>query len=284
MNDAQFSIARVLKGFPNFETAYQGQSVKVNPLCFPGELDSNAGKPGYDNSLLKGFQTSLGSKVLLWIPIITWERIADINEIIVIPYEYTLVWRLRNITDYKNKGVPFHLSRETKGANNQFVIPASFTTVGIDNLSQFDQALLEPGPFESLAVPKTKKSSVQLVKQTITIQGGILENKGYVVISESYMPLVKLPDGTTVKGTVQQGIGENVSNKIVSYNIFETDALGDELLIFVNRPVTINGVDYGNWDFSSFNIDSQFSQIYGTNNNTRTQNKDTGIYLMQGVN
>ena len=59
MFDAQFSMARIVKPFANFEARYQGNSAGF-PIGFPGVLDRLAGQNGYDPFLLAAMPMPIG--------------------------------------------------------------------------------------------------------------------------------------------------------------------------------------------------------------------------------
>ena len=114
--DAQFGVARVIKPFPGFESVYQGQPVST-PIAFPGTLDDDAGKPGFDPNLLKGIPVPLGSKILLWIPTAFNQTPAgDFQN--VVDYKYKFLFRLRNLRDFRESRKAYHFPKNSPGEND----------------------------------------------------------------------------------------------------------------------------------------------------------------------
>lgn len=263
--DAQFSIANTLRPFPGFESVYQGQPVSV-PIAIPGSLDSLAGKSEYDENLIAGTPVPFGSKLVVWLPTIL-RPVAAPQNFQVIKYRYLFVWRMRNLRDFKATRTPYHIPRETKGANSQAVLPASV------NALAFESSRTDSFDFQGSSQP---------LSDTTTYPEAIIP-ESFIAASSGVNPLRAplTPSGT--EAAIQQGVTTARENSEVFYTCFQVDALGDEILILVNRDD-----DSGEtWDFSApgggfGGIDFQFSQLFGDNNGS--PNRDSGIYLLSGAN
>ena len=127
--DPQVSFRVVAKPFPNFEATYQGFGA-ATPIAFPGVRDPDAGRDGFDPNLLAAYPVPFGATIWLWIPLCVGG--VDQRQVPVIQlYDYTIIWRLRNLTDFKNRRAPFHIERQFPGAFDspagqaRFVIPAA---------------------------------------------------------------------------------------------------------------------------------------------------------------
>lgn len=95
-NDSQFSIVKVLKPFPDFETVYQGKT-HTTPVAFPGTLDPQAGQEGYASTLLAGIPVPLGAQLQIWVPAcFTPDGSTQVL------YRYEFVFRLRSLRDFRN--------------------------------------------------------------------------------------------------------------------------------------------------------------------------------------
>src|SRR5690606_25631683 len=124
--DAQFSTVRVFRPLLNFESVYEGQSGDI-PIAIPGQLDQDAGKTGFDANVLAGIPVTFGAKMVIWMPTIFNFTISD--GFVVRPYRYTIVWRLRNLRDFRTRRAPYHFPRQSFGENNEFIIPSGVNTV-----------------------------------------------------------------------------------------------------------------------------------------------------------
>jgi len=300
---AQFGAAKVVRPFINFENKYSNNIGTDIPIAIPGTLDSNAGKSGFDDNLLGGIPVSLGSKLTIFLPLLNYdasldpEVFEDSSDIIPVPYQYTFVWRLRNIVDYTRSLTrdpsiqPFHLGSESRGANNQFVIPACVNSVGIASSATLDFKE-DRGSGSSTGI-LTQKSVTKIVKDVLTVEGGLSEFKSGLNLTkkEFFAPISpNTPDNEAeqdlIFGAYQQGVGENISNETVNYLAFETFAKGDDLMILVQREPFLkpaNNIVSSEWDFEF--VDRQFSDVFGTNDGNRPKpNDNSGIYLIQGVN
>lgn len=270
-NDAQFGITQVLKPFPNFEDVYQGRA-RTNPIAFPGGLDAQAGKPGYATNLLAGVSVPLGARVLLWIPT-AFAGVAVPPTATVEDMDYFLIWRLRNVRDFRDPGPdskrnPFHFPRQSPGAPNtlpppakpRFVLPALSQQVVVENVT--------------LAGPNDPVTSFTK-KEIVRVGNGS---------SGAFEALT--PSG--ILGIVQQGVLDPLTalpafagNAI--FSSYSTFAQGDELIIFATPSKAQPGE---NWDFTTETADLPFSNVYGKGGvgaGAHPSYPDVGIYLMVGT-
>ncbi len=262
--DAQFTVARVLKPFSGFESAYQGQPA-FRPVAFPGGRDprAEAGESGFSPNLMRGHAVPFGSRILVWIPIALTQLPGPTT--FIQPYNYSFVWRLRNVRDFRQDRRPYHFPRQSPGAPNdagpspgpRFVIPACIDTV------LYEQAEPVAG-----GIPAVQRA----YQQTYTV------GLGYEL---GTFPI--LPGGAS--GEYQQGVLNPADVGLVGASgaIFTPlwmDAMGDELIIIATR--TDQGA--GNWDFADNQPDAGFSDVYGTGNGAHPSYPDVGIYVFSGTN
>lgn len=267
--DAQFSLVTTLKPFDNFEDVYQGQNV-VSSIAFPGELDPRAKEEGFDPNLVKGTPVPLGSKLIIWIPAIL-RPVQGTPNFSLVDYQYSLIWRLRNVGDFKRDRRAYHVSQQTMGANNEFVFPAAVNPLAYES-SLFDTQAAAP----EQGISSTRGYTETLIPKSIISAG--VSGQGRSVGP----PLT--PEGNT--GALQQGVTTSAANSQVFYTPYQVDCLGDELIILANRDDTQG--DF--WDFSTPSedppfggIDHQFSLLYGRGLGDEP-NKEAGILITTGAN
>ena len=267
--DAQFSVAKVVRPFPNFESVYQGLPVSV-PIAFPGTLDRFAGRPGYDPNLISGIPVPFGSKVMIWIPTIFSNVVGSLESKVVPPYRYRFIWRLRSIQDFRNSRAAFHFPKQSPGQDNQFVVPSAA------------KVAIYEGAGQNYATNTTEEPISQFTSYEEARQAAFLEAISFPSLVPSPP---KTPDGSP--GSFQQGMaasGGAGGNTTVTYNSIQLDAEGDELIILVDRNFTPTD-DNRFWDFTAGTQDFGFSAFYGTANGARsTAVPDLGIYVFTGSN
>lgn len=255
--DAQFSIASVLKPYPNFEDRYQGQPSSA-PVAFPGTRDALAGQDGYDPDLLRGVPCPLGALMMLLIP----KAVANAT---ATPYDYQIIWRMRNVRDYRLNRSPYHVGRQSPGAPDtdpgggpRFVIP------GIVDALLYEQALALTAPF---AVTYVQNRVFRIPAQNA---GGAFD------------PLLVSPNAF---GVFQQGVldpatvGTTASDPL--FLPIVTRCRGDEFMVLATRSDWQGGET---WDFAS--DDFPFSEVYGKGGagaGTHPSYPDVGIYVLFGT-
>jgi hypothetical protein len=266
--DAQYTLATVMRPFDNFEPVYQDQSSQ-RPIAFYAPdadgkrpaLDPDAGRAGFAPNLLRYVPVPLGAKVLVWVP--NTPAPGPGFEVLV-PYTYTVYWRLRTVTDYRNRRSPYHLSQQFPGqvdtsvtpSEPRFVLPAATRTV----------ILHQP-------------ESIGTAAQINHLRREELEF-GIASANAGFLPF--LPDGSN--GIHQQGVTDPAifstpeQAGVAFFAPFVFDAQGDEMLIVATRSTEFGA----NWNFNS--SDAGFSNVYGINARgpTHPPIPDLGIYVMTG--
>ncbi len=261
--DAQFGISTVLKPYNGFEDRYQGQPTST-PVAFPGTRDALAGQDGYDPNLLAGIPCPLGALVMLLIPL----AVADS---LVTAYDYRIIWRMRNVRDYRLNRVPFHVGRQSPGAPDttggapgapRFVIPA------ISDALLYEEALPSP-----LAFP---------------FASTVLQNRAFrIPVLNAGGSIEPLLVGPAAIGIFQQGIldpaavGQTATDPL--FLPIVTRCRGDEFMVLAQRQEQQPGQT---WDFNGpAGGDLPFSEVYGkggTGAGTHPSYPDVGIYVLFG--
>jgi hypothetical protein len=250
--DARFSKSFILRPYIDFEDDYEGQSAAF-PVMFTEEqeaLDNQAGEPGYDPNLVKGLSVPMGARCLIWLPTTKWiVSIADQR-----PYQWNIIWRLRNTFDYRKDRKRYHYPKQTAGfpyagdATARVVIPSAVQSIVYNDAA--------PVPAQGVAFNTMYFDVVQI------------EADG-----RSVRPFV--PGGGN--GVVEQGvttINPGKTNAYPTYALHEVQAAGDELLIAARRDVT----EYPNWEFDG--VDERFSNAFGKGSGE--QQPDLGVYVHVG--
>lgn len=266
--DAQFSAGIAYRPFQGFEQVYQGLSTQI-PIAIPGVLDPDAGKAGMDPNLLAGIPVPFGSKLVLWVPTIFNEGPGP--GLSIREYRYRVIWRMRNLRDFRTNRLPYHLPRQSVGQQAQFVVPAAAHVTLFEGLAQSEVAAGSISQFQ------TRRESVsEAVIETITARSAI---PGPALT----------PSGE--EAAYQQGLATNNgsigSNLTVTYNPIQLDTMGDEFIILVDRPVNPQTIqeDPGVWNFDQDGgLDAGFSAFYGTANGFRAPITDLGVYVLTGAN
>lgn len=257
--DAQFSLVRTLRPPPDYETVYDGSG---GAIPFPGRVDESAGKAGFDPNLLAGLPVPLGSRILLWLPMIT----STADPVQTEPdqgYIYKIVFRLRNPRDFRNPGQggvrqPYHFPKQSPGvpdttvlANQaRFVIPACAWVVAYQQSETFSAN----GPFAQIRM----------------YPEGIMPNQQQTGVATS-------PADPTAVAVVQQGVFDpavvpaSKSTAQPAWLPLFLDACGDDMLILFQK--VLRGVTVDNWDFSG--DDAAVPAFYS--------NDEVGIFVLTGM-
>lgn len=228
--DSQYGTQTVFRPQEGFSTLYQGQNCRRPLYLFPsvpgsGKVEtvdplSKDGTPGYAANLTRGLSVPMGSRCLLWFPSPFYQD-GETRK----GYEYVLLWRLRNLFDYRNDRRPYHVPT-TKGqkdtASNQTLV-AIPTAVEAITYKQ-DEPSGDQRDFSQIHMRPSSISSATTPVAGHLLAGGTL-------------------------GPVQQGIMDPALSgaalaQAASFLPYETTCKGDELLIGIRRS---GGP--GSWDF-----------------------------------
>lgn len=252
-NDPQFGTVNILRPYDGWNIDYQGV-VASTPIMFAAggaSLDALAGTPGYDPNLIKGTSVPMGVRCLFWLPNVRGLEGAD-NAV----YEYRLVWRMRNLADYRRSRGTYHFPRSSQGVGTPpLVVKPSAVECLIYN--QAEPALNFSGAADS------------------HVRGQFLTTLTDSVYSVP--PLVRVNDAP-VPGVTEQGLA--VSFGGTSFLLWDTYAKGDEVLVSVTRSTET----VANWEFQDGEIDQFLRRIIQPNTVDATADPSVvGIYLMVGV-
>lgn len=260
LSDAQMGMFTVLKPFAGFEGVYHGQP-GTTPIAFPGTLDPDAGKTGFEANLLRGLPVPLGGRLQIWIPMAV-HALGDPTP----DYAYQFVWRVRNQRDVVraiNEGrqpTAYHLPSQELGRREDEVPPTG-----------------EPLYF----IPGA--SDVQVFEQAEPADGPSFLN----VMQQRYVPKVTDPWEQPLTPSGDPGVWQQGTYQASSANIpsgptwvpLWVDACGDELMILAYKT----GDDPGNWDFNAEGADAAFGDTFGTGAGTMPNNPNIGILVSSGT-
>ncbi len=286
--DAQFGVGRVLRPLTNFEQYYQGlpanstlglgsrpipffSSLKTTDPNYQG-LDSQAGREGYDPTLLDFIPCPMGALCKVWVPFFTDP--ADVTNFQA--YRYMFNWRVSDIRNYtRDLGGQYHLPTESFGAPD--------TTGGTPS-----PRFLTPAATRSIIV--NQPESVSVLEQNNNVRREYLVVRGGGIPDQ---PLVRLPGGgPTTLGSYAQGVVDPAINlglgRLAVFVELEIVTGGDRLLLTVDR-YGVKGESPevpSTWDFEDDGDDSGFSFVYGSSALSPTYKHpvfpDVGVYLFFG--
>lgn len=273
MADAQFGVARILRPYPHFEAVYQGQDADV-PIMFTENgkaLDSlaAAGTAGYDPQLVAGLSVPMGARIVLYIPFVAWLRGREVST--VNRYEWRILWRLRNVFDYRNARIPYHYPKQGQGVPDTSVVP--------------------PASPVRVVLPAAHNPIVYAGNEPSQMIDGRFPPANQSIYIEQLLPtnfpFLKRPlNPGGVSGTIMQGVADpgnpifGDTALVPEYIIHEVQAVGDEMLIAVRRPVVDDAPD---WDFTAppaTGSDFLFSLELG--NASGSIYSDIGVYCFVG--
>lgn len=251
--DPQYGNAQLLRPIDNFESVYQGQSTDL-AIAFPGGLDDRAGSPGYAPNLQRGLKVPLGSWLLIYFPV------AVLNEDAVTfatPYAYQIVFRMRNLVDYRLSRTPFHLPAQSPG------VP-----------SGGDPRVVLPACAHSVAYQQPQPAAQRNAENFVI-------NDRIVITGNPNLPFAL--DAAGAATVTQQGIlSDPIYGPQAIFRPRWVKAEGDDMIIYANRldPDTPSNT----WDFEAPTADQPFSNIFGTNNGQRpaSETRNIGIYVLAG--
>lgn len=242
--DAQFGVPKVLKPYPGFEADYQGESGN-KPIAIPGILDADAGKAGFDQFLLAGSPVPFGSKLMIWIPTLRGTAQGTVQN-----YRYQVIFRLRNIRDFKENKVAYHFPKSSPGENGEFIVPACQQTIIYEG----------PEPTSS-GVSSTSDAKHKATSETYSFTS--------IVGSAPYAPGSGKQDAA-----YQQGLG---NNQDVTFNDIQMDCEGDEIIILVTKGSS-------SWNFATGGSDDGFARFFGNQAGAGKPISAAGIYVFSGSN
>lgn len=255
-DQAQLGIKHVLRPFNNALTVYQGQPANYWMMLTeqPSGLDEFAGTPGYPANLLAGLRVPMGARIQIWLPHIYTAQVDPAN---VETYQFSLVYRLRNLVEYRNSPTrgPWH-------SPNSLGTPD--TTPGTGG-----PRVLKPAAYRSYAVPQTPPADPpSQTREQVKVYPADLSP--YAGNPAAGSPLA--PDGT--QGVIQSGVLDpNIVTPFTAdspfFDVINDVALGDELLIGVSRGTS----KAANWDFTG--PDANFRIVFSSSVNV-------GVYVFIG--
>jgi hypothetical protein len=274
--DAQFGIARILRPFSGFEAIYEGQLATrqimlTQVLTPPGgaALDDRAGADGYDPNLVRGLKVPMGARVLIWFPKITPDNTLTVPPIPDIRYLWTVQWRMRNTFDFRQSRIPYHYPKQGQGVpDTSGGVPAARVVIPGANQTRFVDALSKNALIEVYTFGGTYANALGGFGNPIN------------------------PNG--VAGAIQQGIldpatfpGSAFGATSSFYQVLETQAAGDELLIGLTRADPTPGAVLSNWEFGQnpAAFDREVSIFLGIGSVAPPPTgpfPDVGVYVMVG--
>jgi len=274
LNDPQFGLTAILRPYAGFD----GQPAKT-PGSYEGEdglypvmlteggnaTDALAGQPGYSPWLLRGLAVPFGARISIWIPILNYAGGNDGTR-----YKWFVVWRQRNVFDYRYARIPFHYPRQSAGDQStlepgyplgppagwpRVVIPAAGHAVIIN----------DPNPDDQVSPGLLVGSFSSLIQETIRadIRGGATNVFGsdqlYPLLPQTVVGAPNTPCGEYQQGTINPSLGG--AYIFPGWLAYEVQAQGDEMLIGVYKdPASTSDV----WAFTSQADDAQMSRLLGS--------------------
>jgi hypothetical protein len=243
LNDPQFGVTSILRPYTGYTTRYQGQSVTRPIMVTEGGVpfDGRAGLPGYNAGLLRGLPVPFGARVSIWLPIIPSPGIGFGD---ILPYDWCIGWRQRNVFDYRNQRIPFHFPMQNLQGNNEFLIPMAAQ----GSIMQYSDVVLGLAVDNVTQYPLVQAGDMVSEKFRVTDGAGAGASSPGTLFPNIPIAPVALGAPATF---AQQRVGL-INNLFPSYVVHELQAQGDELLIGFIRPATDGaGVT---WDFTTSDL------------------------------
>lgn len=258
--DAQFGNGVIMRPAADFAVAYQGKSI-IYPILFGPEgqiLDPESGNVGYSTRLAKGLSVPFGARISILIPYIA-PGITVAPPGVSATYHWSIAWRIRNLFDYRQNRTPFHLPKQTLGvastlvgdAGTRVVLVSAWQTIPYVGALPAAGTVAEESLRTSRFVPDgsvgfTNLPILNAAGDSIAIGQGVLDPGA---------PLIGY-NSQTARGPI--------------FQIYETQAQGDELLLLISRE---NG-SKNTWDFTM--DDQTMSGMFAASN-------EIGIYVFAGT-
>jgi len=263
--DAQFGNAKILRPFPTWQAVYQGVNAN-RPLLFAedGRIhDSQAGKPGYSPWLMSGLSVPLGARVVLWLPKVSYTVVAQANA--QFPYSWKIAWRMRNLYDFRTNRIPYHIPSQSLGdastlagdTGDRVVLIAAAETVPYVGAEPVLNPLIN-------AIP----SNVDLRNAAVNTE--LPNNSWYHLPIDENGNRLTYSQGVFDPGAPPVGY-QSQSVRSVAFQIYETQAVGDEMIIVLERDNSV----VTDWDFTVAQADYILAQIIGSSANI-------GVYAFIG--
>lgn len=266
-------MCRFLRPFPNFERVYQGKDGTL-PIAFPGTLDLFAARSvqGYDPNLIAGITVPMGSRITIWIP----QTIA--GYIVNALYRYQIVWRLRNVRDYRAGQADGQVSA-TQNYSSYHLTTSGLgqPEVNASPPSALNQRYFLPGSTRTVAFEQAEPPLGQA--GVIHLTGELLQPTLNPIWTQPLTPSGSL-------ATWQQGtyVGSSQANTGgPSWLTFTCDADGDEMCLLAYKIPPEEGSTPA-WDFTTSDPgDLAFSNTFGNGNGQNAPNPFTSILVMTGT-
>lgn len=258
--DPQFSVQKILKPFRDFEGTYQGQPGTI-PIAFfedPSKpRDPDAGKAGFGGNLLNYIDVPFGAVVAVWFPMAYY---ATETQVFVGRYRYRVKWRMRNVTDYRNRRIPYHLNKQFPGAPDssdvgnpqRLIIPAAFDDI------ELQQPTPPAGPVDFLLRPRaySPPAWTELLDTLPLLPGGALGVHQQGIFDPSTF-----------------GVGADVVRNAMFFPPKLFLARGDQMII---EGLKTEVEQLNPWNFATDDI--TFGKIFGAGSP-----EGSGIYVFTGV-
>lgn len=258
--DPQYGTEALLRPQSNFQAIYQNQNI-ANPLYwYPnGEaLDPRAGQPGVSPRLVRGLRVTPGSTLQLWLPNLVYlDLAADPPQ--ARGYRWSIIWRLRNLFDFNQARIPWHLVRSRGAADTRFgdqartLLPAAYHGLWYN----FPPV---PGPqFVNAGRCLSQLRAEDFLANANALQGPLLD-----------------PSGTT--GDIQQGVFDPAAiggGELPFFLCAEVKVpMADEMLLACYRPEEPGVPDA--WGFEATEPDNTFATFLGAT-------PDLGVFVFLGT-
>lgn len=271
--DAQWTMVRYLRPFPNFERVYQGAD-GTRTIAFPGVLDGFAasGLPGYDPNLIAGLTVPFGARVTIWIPVTltpNGEGGPNVNAL----YQYQIIWRWRTARDFQAGQAQGQTTAVQNYSNyhigsSGFGQPQEVTTPPLPQ----NQRYFIPGSQRTVAFEQTEPSDG--TPSVIHLRGEYLQPVADPVWQQPLTPAGN--DAVWQQGAYVNSASANAGGP--AYLTFTTDVEGDEMCILASK------IDSSSpWDFTTDAPgDIAFSNTFGNANGQNPTNQ-YGILVTTGT-
>jgi hypothetical protein len=302
VSQAEFSIAKIARGYTNFEDVYQGQAVDVPVFLsdkvsgkddlaldsygkLKAQYDRNGGFGGgltaADNGispfLVAGIPVPMGSLVSVLLPNVPGSFDGGVTPALT----YHLIWRMRSVGKFRTDRAPYHLAFDGKGQSDDGSLDVGpVGAAKFAGASEIRQLIV--GSQEVIRFPQTPSSGAWAEENLWALA------QNTQVTTQLKRPLFPAFGGTEVaEGDIQQGYLKNGQGNFPLYVPYLTRAMGDELLVAVTA---VSDPAATTWDFDGahFNVSLAFGRAgYVTGKSQLATplkpNPQIGVYVMTGV-